>query len=213
MTTTTPLPAILRAPRVPRECPVSIVHLWRPDYGRHHLYSVHDLRGALVEVISGDDTDAEQRLQARYPWTSTQLAPAFGVMQRCWPVYSGEVKAAEFKAHENAKPWSEDGERIRAMADRCEKHAAVVEALKRVRIDGVRDHPLDGPRTALVYQRPLEHGGDAVSVHLRRAMLAAERAGLVRRVRGDGEPEEGWHGIAKHYRATDSTPYCLGEDR
>lgn len=205
--TTATLPRELRPPRVPADCPVSIVHLWRPDYGRHHLYEIHDHRGALVEVISGDDTTAEQRVHARYPWTSTANAPAFGVLHNVWPVYSGEINAKGYKYRANLEPWSEHAPVIVAMADRCEKFAAAVEAIRRVRIDGNGTHPLDGPRTALVYQRTRERAGDDVSEHLRRAMRAAERAGLVQDVSEDGLDTD----TVKRYRATDSTPYTLGE--
>lgn len=190
----------LVAPRVPRDCPVSFVHLRtvKTRGGAHygaHAFIITDHRGHLVEIISGDD-NAEDRVFARWPWASTSKSARFGIAAQTWPL-TVDVAPAEFDRLVSREPFSDNAARLRALADRCERHNAVLDAINSVRMYTDREHP------AVIYHRDHAHGGDQVSDHVRRAFARFVRAGIVRRV--DNDPPN-LRGVCAQYRATDSTP-------
>lgn len=214
-TITETLPAFLRAPRVPKTCPVNItkVSTINDSSGNgRRLWIVRDGTGDVVEVHVGDES-TESRVMARWPYFHSTNMRRFdvGEHQRAHPL-NIDVTPGEFKRLSKLEPWSERATKLRAVGDRFERYSAVADAISDVRRDGGGEHRLDGPRTAIIYQRTPKCGGDHVSVAVRRALALAVKAGVVELVphdhsNNDAKTRAWLEGTYKRYRATDTTPY------
>lgn len=194
----------LKAPRIPRACPVSCVKLrtTRSHGGAHYgafAWVVLDRAGQLVEVLSGSE-EVEARFHARYPWFGTQESGWYrDIGGQAWPIVV-EVSPAEYRRLSSREPWSENAARIRRVADRCERFAAVRRAINRVLIDG--NGTFAGEvKSATIYHRTPARGGTPVDSHLRRAMRAFVRAQWVELV-SDPRLDD----VVGSYRATPTTP-------
>jgi hypothetical protein len=211
---TATLPKFLRAPRVPTACPVSVIHLHATvsrggvHRGRH-AWIVNDHTGQLVEIISGGD-EIESKVWARWPWFGTAERAWFGLGSRqCWPT-TLNVTPSELTRAVGWEPWTEHGAKLRAVADRCEQFSAVMHAVRELVREGTGTHPWDGERTATIYHRTVERGGDAVSVAVRDAMLQLVALGMAAHaddpnaIMPDGKTRLG--DVVGSYRATETTP-------
>jgi hypothetical protein len=206
----------LKEPRLPRRSPVLVLHV-RADNDRNgnprRCFVVLTPAGRLVSVID-EGYGGESVVHAAFPWFAHTVARRLG-LETCYavPIYATPAEYRRWlraggelltEVHADASQLAPDVVHARKLAERARRWSAVRDALVRVRQaraghehreliaerEGRENHYGDTSTTPIYW-----HGDD----HLRRAMRALERAGMVERV---GDVSNG-HGI---YRATATTP-------
>lgn len=212
----------LRAPRLPKTCPVVVLHLKAPsDYNGNprRCFAVLATAGRLVEVHD-EGYSGDQDVKRRWPWLDLNARDGlklFGASMVSVEItpreYREWIKAGENRDTHRASEITELSA-LRKLGDRCAQYRAVIEALSEIRraravgemrkARGMDTSVSDG--TALIYHRHLDDGGDVVSDFLRRALIALNNAGMVERVPTETDPQPFFARSVGRYHATETTP-------
>jgi hypothetical protein len=208
------LPRELRAPRIPKRCPVEVTSACTindPSGNPRRGWIVRDHAGNVIETLhEGSGTE----LDDRYPYFHIRALERFGLGEaNRASVMRVDVRPGEWKELMQLAPSdAPSAVRARKLGDRCERYSAVVSAVNSVRMHGTGVDKWDNrPRSATIYYRRPSQGGTHVDAAVRRAMTAMVRAGMAERVgdpdacMADGKTRA--DDISGQYRATDTTPY------
>jgi hypothetical protein len=205
----------LKAPRLPKTSPVVVLHLRADndhDGNPRRAFAVLNTAGRTVEVID-EGYGGEAQIPRRWPWYSHTLARRLGIQTAyAIPVYVTPSEYKRWLRHgEDLDTTSSDVVKLRELGRRVARFAAVRDALteihrsaanhelrERVAAQDGRENLYGDTSPAVIYHRPLSAHGDDASDHLRRALVALAKAGMIERVSGDHA-----HG---QYRSTDTTP-------
>lgn len=205
----------LRAPHLPKTCPVVILHLKATnDYNGNprRCFAVLTTAGRLVEVHD-EGYNGDQDVKRRWPWLDHNARDGLKLFGAS--MVSVEITPREYrewiKAGKNRDAYCDDElselTHLRKLGDRCAQYRAVADALSEIRRQRVASDD-----ASLIYHHHPDDGGDAVSDFLRHALVALSNAGMVERVDSgremptDERRSKFWTRSVGHYRATDTTP-------
>lgn len=184
----------LKPPRLPKVSPVVALHL-RADGA--HAFAMLTPSGRTVELVTEGPTDVEGAMRDRWPWFDHNAAASLGLsVAYAVPIDTTRAELRRWAGRDTDTD-SPDVLKLRALAERCagwmavrsalvsiRRHAAEADyrtmlAAREGRVNGYAETDAAG---STIYHRHRDDHGSPADDHLRRAMLALTRAGMVERI-------------------------------